>query len=59
MPRDDLIVARAERLCLLYAAHKARQQHRATTTIMRRLRRTTARVASLEAQGPHKQEQPQ
>lgn len=59
MPRDDLIVARAERLCLLYAAHKARRQHRTSTTIMRRLRRTTARVASLEGQGHQKQEQPQ
>lgn len=44
----DLILARAERLCLLRAAHQARKAHRSTSDIMARLRAVTARVASLE-----------
>ena len=45
----DLIIAKAERLCLLRAAHCARRAHRSTSAIIARLRAVTARVASLEA----------
>lgn len=45
----EIVLAKAERLCLLRAAHRARKAHRSTSAIMARLRAVTARVASLEA----------
>ena len=44
----DLILAKAERLCLLRAAHKARRSHRRTSALMTRLRAVTARIAAME-----------
>jgi hypothetical protein len=45
----DLILARAERLCLLTALHRARKAHAPTATITRRLVIATARLAAMEA----------
>jgi hypothetical protein len=46
---QDLIIARAERLCLLRDVHKARSGHRSRSAIMSRLRAVTARIAAMEA----------
>ena len=46
-----IIIARAERLCLLTAAHKARKAHQPTRHIMARLRAVTAKIAAMEANG--------
>lgn len=46
---EQLIIARAERLCLLRAAHEARKAHRSNRNIMNRLRAVTARIAAMEA----------
>lgn len=51
----ELIVAKAERLCLLYAAHRGRRTHTTTRETMRRLRRATAKVAALEAPRPEQE----
>jgi hypothetical protein len=45
----QLILTRAERLCLLTELHKARKAHRSTKGLNDRLTAVTARVAVLEA----------
>ena len=45
----DIIVARAEALCLLTAVHKARKAHKPTSKLMARLRSARAKVAAMEA----------
>lgn len=45
----DLVLAKAERLCLLRAAYEARRSHRRTSALMTRLRAVTARIAAMEA----------
>lgn len=44
-----LTLLRAERLCLLTDAHKARKTHRAVSGIETRLRAVTALIAAMEA----------
>lgn len=44
----DLIIARAERLCLLRDIHRASRAHRATRDLYGRLRAVTARIAAME-----------
>ena len=45
----DLILARAERLCLLGDIRRATRAHRATRALYARLRAVTARIAAMEA----------
>jgi hypothetical protein len=45
---DELILARAERLCLLRALHVATKAHRSTRSLSRKLALLTARIAVLE-----------
>lgn len=45
----ELVIARAERLCLSYAAHKATKRHQRASHIYAALKRVTARVMMLEA----------
>jgi hypothetical protein len=45
---EDLIIARAERLCLLRALDVATRAHRSTKALHRRLAVLTARIAVLE-----------
>lgn len=44
----DLILARAERLCLLRDIHRATKAHRATAALYARLRAVTAQIAAME-----------
>lgn len=45
----DLILLRAEVLCLQYALHKARRDHKATEGLRKRLVPLVARVAAMES----------
>lgn len=45
---DELIIARAERLCLLLALRSATKAHRSTRSLSRKLALLTARIAVLE-----------